>query len=327
MKNLHARTRAHGRTRAVARVSIFLLAVLLSACDPAPAPHSPAHTGSHPHGEADVPALTRAYEERVRLGLGSPFRTMEIAARDERLPEDVRAELLPRLFEQIAAGETYQIGATLPIAHYRVISSALNSAHDPRIAELATNLAYEIAVAEKTVTPELQYAAASTAALLRDRALARWDAQRIRELARARDQAPHTLVPALRAARQLLVEQPLLPSMNAAAEAEAARLAMLLAGGVRQAARTPGERVAQTSISNLTDDVAEKILQLPQQPPQSAVVIALRAAQLPFDARNEEELVAQLARASAHEHPVLAAQRVAIALRPFAQEKIWHAGV
>jgi hypothetical protein len=118
-----------------------------------------------------VDALVRAYHERVRLGLGSPFGTMEIAAHDERLPAHAREQLLPALFERTARGDSYQIGATLPLAHYRVISSALNSAHDPRIAELAVNLACEIAVAEKTVGTATQYAATSTAALMRDRAL------------------------------------------------------------------------------------------------------------------------------------------------------------
>ena len=105
--------------------------------------------------------------------------------------------------------------------------------------ELATNLAYEIAVTEKTVTPELQYAAASTIALMRDRALARHDAQHVRAVARTHGLAAHTLVPAMRAQHALLVEQPLMPALSKEHEEAATKLALLLIGGVRQAARTP----------------------------------------------------------------------------------------
>jgi hypothetical protein len=269
----------------------------------------------------DVAAITAAYHERVRLGLGSPFRTIEIAAYDERLTPPDREELLRALFDRVAGGETYRIGATLPGAHYRVIEHALHSTHDPRIAELATNLAYEIAVTEKTVTPETQYAAASTIALMRDRALARHDAQHVRAVARTHGLAAHTLVPAMRAQRALLVEQPLMPGLSEVDEEAATQLALRLIGGVRQAARTPQPNAQPQEASELPRAVAERILALQrptERPPQGALIIAMRSAQLPFTGRDEETFVAELA--LTRERATLAAQRAAIALRTFNQE-------
>ena len=271
----------------------------------------------------DADAIGAAYQERVRLGLGSPFRVLEIAAYDERLAPQYRAELLAELFERIVDGKTYQIGATLPGAHYRVIEHALHSTHDPRIAELAVNLAYEIAATEKTITPEIQYAAAGTIALMRDRALARHDAQHVQRVARTHNLAPHTLVPAMRAQRALLVEQPLLAALDAQDEAAASRLALLLVGGVRQAARTPQPRSTEKDASELPRAVAERILALQrpaEHPPQSALIIAMRSAQLPFTARDEETFVAELALVG--EKATLAAQRAALAMRVFNQETV-----
>ncbi|HEX6064011.1 MAG TPA: hypothetical protein VFZ04_07290, partial [Longimicrobiales bacterium] len=273
--------------------------------------------------ERDVAAIGAAYHERVRLGLGSPFRVIETAAHDARLALDVREQLLAELFERVIDGHTYQIGATLPLAHHRVIEHALTSTYDPRIAELAVNLAYETAATEQTVPPELQYAAASTIALMRDRALAQHDAKHVREVARTHDLPAHRLVPAMRAQRALLVEQPLMPALNAEAQTAADKLARLLIGGVRQAARSPQPYVAPKVASELERDVAERILSLQraaERPPQSALIVAMRAAQLPYTGRDEETFVAELALIG--DRGALAAQRAAIALRPFSQEAV-----
>ena len=301
---------------------------LVFACVHPPTEHARAANDSTfvLHAEADIDAIGAAYHERARLGLGSPFRLIEIAARDTRLPDDARRALMRELFERVADGDTYQSTNTLPAAHQRVIEHALTSARDPRVAELAINHAYDIAVAENTVTPETRYAASSTAALLRDRALAQRDAERVREHARLHDLDPATLVPAMRAQRMLLVEQPHLSAMDANARADAERLSKLVIGGVRQAARTNSPNPPNSPKPPIARSVAERILGLQrthERPPQSALIIAMRSAQLPYTARDEETFVAELALMPAHAH--LAAQRAAIALRPFAQEKIWHA--
>jgi hypothetical protein len=271
-------------------------------------------------------AVEAAYEERVRIGLGSPFRVMEIAAHDERLPAKDREDLLERLFERIENGDTYEIGPTLPLAHYRLIESAMKSRGEPRATELAINLAYNVAVRERTVTPELRYAAASTAALLRDRMYAQRDARHFAHTARTHDQAAHVLVPAMRATRQMSVEQPAMAAMTTAEEAEANRLAGMLIGGIRQAARTSPGITERRETTKLSADQAETIARLrTDELPQPALIVALRAAQLPFHAETEEQFVAELARSNADTR--LAAQRAAIALRAVSQEHVWHEGV
>jgi hypothetical protein len=128
----------------------------------------------------------------------------------------------------------------------------------------------------------------------------------------------------MRAHRALLVEQPMQQTLRPDAQEDASRLAIMLVGGVRQAARSPVRfEVAQEETSKLEHDVAERILALQREherPPQSAIIIALRAAQLPIEANDEETFVAQLALAPAQAR--LAAQRAAIAMRPFAQQHI-----
>ena len=314
-----------------ARRSLFALTVslsIMSACArPQMTPSRVANDSSFVlHAHADIHAISAAYHERMRLGLGSPFRLIEIAARDTRLTDDVRAQLMRELFERAANGESYQALNTLPLAHYRVVEHAITSARDPRVGELAVNLAYEAAVRDKSVAPEVQYAAAATSALLRDRILAERDAERVREHARLHNLDAPTLVPALRAQRMLLVEQPLLSAMDQSAREDAERLSQLIVGGVRQATRQPNVVAHTKNASELTHDVAQRILELQrphERPPQSALMIAMRSAQLPFTARDEETFVAELALTQHNAH--LAAQRAAIALRPFAQEKIWHA--
>ncbi len=299
--------------------------LLLLACSPPRAQFTSAtDTTQVLRDERDVAAIGAAYRERVRLGLGSPFRVIEIAAYDPRLSDRDREELLEQLFERVLDGNTYEMGATLPLAHYRVIEHALGSTYDPRIAELAVNLAYEAAVNDSTVTPELQYAATSTIALMRDRALAQHDARYVRDVAHAQDTEAYVLVPAMRAQRALLLEQPLMPSLNMEAQAAAQKLAGMLIGGVRQAARSPQPFTMHKETSELPKDVAERILALQtrvERPPQSALIIAMRAAQLPYAARDEETFVAELA--LINENTALAAQRAAIALRPFAQERMY----
>ena len=275
----------------------------------------------------DIDAIRTAYHERLRLGLGSPFRLIEIAAYDVRMDEDTRAELLSEMFERIADGETYQAVHTLPSPHQRIVEYAVAATDDPRVGELAVNLAYEVAWLEQRVTRELKYAAVCTAALLRDRALAQRDAQHLRVVARTHDLPPHALVPALRAQRVLAVEQPYYLTLDAAAQNEASRLALMFVGGVRQAAAMRGLRWPAERTTDVSSRTAERILALhraAKKPPQSALIMAMRQSTLPFAGMDEEAFIAELARASSQAVANVAAQRGAIALRPLAQEAIGH---
>jgi hypothetical protein len=103
---------------------------------------------------------------------------------------------------------------------------------------------------------------------------------------------------------------------------------MLFVGGVRQAATIKGLRWPSHRTIDAAPDLAERILALhrePAQPPQSALMMMMQQSQLPFGGRDEEEFIAELAAATSPTLANVAAQRAAIALRPLAQEPVWHA--
>ena len=118
------------------RYAAVLLPLLLLACSPPRTQFSATASDSSYilADERDAEAVADAYRERVRLGLGSPFRVIETAAYDRRLTPEFREELLADLFERVLDGHTYEIGPTLPIAHYRVIEHAHLEAHSTELA-------------------------------------------------------------------------------------------------------------------------------------------------------------------------------------------------
>ncbi|MGH7466014.1 MAG: hypothetical protein ACREK1_12610, partial [Longimicrobiales bacterium] len=58
---------------------------------------------------ADEVVIALGYAERLRLGLGSPFRLVETALRDPRLPEGARREVAWALLALTLSGETYAV--------------------------------------------------------------------------------------------------------------------------------------------------------------------------------------------------------------------------
>src|SRR3954469_5949429 len=54
-----------------------------------------------------VRGITLAYGERARLGLGSPFRLMDQAMHDTRLPDSLRLDLAWSIAGQILDGDVY----------------------------------------------------------------------------------------------------------------------------------------------------------------------------------------------------------------------------
>ncbi len=300
--------------------------VLLAACGEPPEPRTSNNSVAQLATE-DIDALRAAYHERLRLGLGSPFRLIEIVTQDERLDAGTRQELAAQLFERVLDGESYQAVHALPSTHQRIIEYALGATGDPRVGELAVNLAYEIAALEGSVTRELQYAASSTAALLRDRVLAQRDARHLQEWARTHDLEPLRLIPAWRAQHVFLVEQPNDFPEHLTAHEEASRLALLFIGGVRQAASIRGVNRSIERTVAIAEDDAARVLALPGRelrPPSSALIMAMRQARLPFGGRDEESFVAELGVTTLHADANVAAQRAAVALRPLAQERIWQ---
>src|SRR5215208_2288789 len=109
-------------------------------------------------------AVSLGYLERLRLGLGSPFRLAELSLRDPRLSDSTSRRLTWAMFGRLRQGDAYDIDAAVangvgPLGrrtvsgreHLRLIERALTSASDPRAGELTVRLAYALAAGERTI--------------------------------------------------------------------------------------------------------------------------------------------------------------------------------
>ncbi|HEX6938227.1 MAG TPA: hypothetical protein VF158_02355 [Longimicrobiales bacterium] len=325
------------------------------------------------HAEAPLPAtlvIPLGYLERLRLGLGSPFRLIDQALNDPRLDAATRVNTARALLVRTLEGRSYRVDPSaldrIGLAdlgsrpgvgrfHLELIESAVTEARDARAGELAVRLAYALAAAEHAVAGTAPELAAQAAALIRDREIARADAERLVRAAQAEGREPVELVPRWRATRRFTLEQPLLTPLPLDVEREALELAPRLASAIYQGAlraaatgsdaRRPGEtpllgRDAAIRLAALADSF--------DLPPQTPVVVAIglherellghapdaavRAARERFARRatNEERLAA--------EHAILAADgaaggvvaratlAAAVGLRPYAQERVWFPG-
>jgi hypothetical protein len=199
-------------------------------------------------GADDEAVIALGYVERLRLGLGSPFRLVETALRDPRLEEQVRREVAWALLARTLAGDSYQIEpAALDRAgaghlsrrpgigryHLRIIENAIAESRDPRSGELAVRLAYKLAAMEGSVPDEAPRIAALAAALARDRELARADVARLLRSAELVQADPLRAIARWRAERHFQVEAPPMLPLTAAAEREALELAPKLVRAVR----------------------------------------------------------------------------------------------
>ena len=166
-----------------------------------------------------VGGLARTYLERVRLGLGSPFRLIDQAVHDPRLDDStgrlVAWSILDRLFDRTA----YEIDAAVlddagpaaaGSAHLALIDQAIDEAKDPRLGERVVRLAYSIAASAGYISPRALPAVIEVVAQRRDRALAQRDLDAmIDRVQRSGDDLIDEIV-AARSRRQFAVESPLL---------------------------------------------------------------------------------------------------------------------
>ncbi|MDQ3951235.1 MAG: hypothetical protein M3282_12955, partial [Gemmatimonadota bacterium] len=197
-------------------------------------------------------AVALGYLERLRLGLGSPFRLAEYALRDPRLDSTARRRVAAAIVGFTLGGRAYVIepaalaGVGPAIAneppeaqeqrggrHLAVIEAAVTSSRDPRAGELAIRLAYELAVAERTVDRGAVAAIAPVAALVRDRQSAISDARRLLRAARAGTIDPLALLVTWRRERQFAVERPATELIGEALEVEAMTRVPALLDSVR----------------------------------------------------------------------------------------------
>ena len=310
-------------------------------------------------------AIELLYLERLRLGLGSPFRLMEQALADERIEPERRRRLAEALLVLTHEGRGYVIDAAgvagprgrseplVAAAHLRLATDAVAEASDPRTGEEGVRLAYLLAQAEGVVDPVLMRGVAHAASLVRDRELARRDARALVREAYAAARDPLDLVVEWRTARRFAVESPPLVTLSSEAEGQAIRLAQRLSEAIRDAEESAEElptyrRIAPASLLNAaTASALSRTLE--PMPPQAPVAVAVSlagrmfagsygiepdtlAAELKRRMPNEERLALQQAVLLEHQpelRPLLARASLAAAsgLRAYAQEAVWRPGM
>ncbi|MGQ0765813.1 MAG: hypothetical protein ACT4OZ_09120 [Gemmatimonadota bacterium] len=303
--------------------------------------------------------LAALYFERHRLGLGSPFRLVEYAVRDQRLPPTARRKVAAAIIARTAQGEMYRSsvealellapdGHSRGAEHRELIDAVTESSNDPRAAELALRLAYQVGAASGSVSHRSWPVALSAIAQSRDRALAMRDARELLRVSRNEKMDPVDLVPTWRAARRFRVESPLVEPPSPEQERTAAAMLPRL---IDRLDSLGSDSVVQTVVRPLPVAVAlaaSGVAAARGAPPQAPVVVTLsgfssyvvngargaraRAARRDFvaRARDEETLAAEylLLRAgeSASSEAGVTVLAAAVALRTYAQEQAWHIG-
>jgi hypothetical protein len=317
--------------------------------------------GSPPLG-TDGSAIAAGYAERLRLGLGSPFRLIDFALADPRLEPEQRRAVALDLLSRTYRGDSYDVdpAALLPTlepprpeelawarGHLLVIDGTIADAADPRVGELAVRLAYQLARLESTIDPRTLSVAVGAAGLRRDRALAMQDARRLVSAARASGLDPIDLVPQWRRERRFQVEQPVLQVTAPRLEQQAIARAPYLLRSIRHAWLARPQPTGGAPVRELPElQRLQAIADSMDMPPRAAIVVALRrttgllpgslsAAQksawerFAATATDEEKLAAhavELAETEPSLRTALAKAKVraAVGSRAFAQERVWY---
>lgn len=295
-----------------------------------------ARAASSPRQLRTSTVVELGYLERLRLGLGSPFRLADFALSDSRLTDSTRQRLAWAILSRLRRGDAYvldatasraldaisSVGSTSGAAHLALIEHAIRAAADPRSGELTVRLAYALAAGERTINENGDLVATQVAALVRDRFLAESDLRELLRVSSANHLEALDELVRRRRARELSVERPAAEPLDATRQTEAMRAvpALLeqirhLVDGHRDARRATVASVATNTL--LGPLVAARLVELgAAQPPEAPVAVTLRshrvlllAPDLPFDllrARerfatvplNAEMLVGEVARLS-----------------------------
>ncbi|HEU4559325.1 MAG TPA: hypothetical protein VFS20_15820 [Longimicrobium sp.] len=327
---------------------------------------------SAPSSMSERDVIAAGYLERLRLGVGSPFRLMEYALLDPRLTPATRTPLVWALLDATRAGRGYELdpraltrigtdAASREVAaaqrHLELIDRAVVAGDDPRSGELAVRKAYELALASRSVSPVAPELAASAAALVRDRELARRDAERLLSAAARSGKHPFALLAEWRKQRRFEVEAPPGAPRAAAVETEAGVRAVALLEEVEAfraaSAHETQPREKREALRRLAPAAGRRLAKIAQAhayPPQAPVWITVQrhdtdlwriagddvsgrraVGRLLEMARTEESLAAEQASLNGVAPPV--AERVAqvaleasVAMRTYAQEKVWFPG-
>src|SRR5690242_11273525 len=174
-------------------------------------------------------SIALGYLERLRLGLGSPFRLADFALSDPRLDDSTQARVAWAILARLRRGDAYVIDPSVAdefdsgvngAAHLALIEHTIESARDPRAGELTVRLAYALAAGEQTVGEQSDAIAAQVAALVRDRDLAQADLRDLLHAADVQHLDPLAELVRRRRARALVVEQPPAAPLDAELQSE-----------------------------------------------------------------------------------------------------------
>lgn len=303
---------------------------------------------ARPRGaRGDQLAIGLGYLERLRLGIGSPFRLTEEALRDPRLDPLLSSRVAWALLARLRRGDAYVadpvvLDAAAPSndeaaptgsAQIALIEDAVRAASDPRAGELAVRLAYMIASAKGTVPQQHVTVAAQVAALARDRELAMLDLRDL--LSDANDQHVDvmTLLVERRAARQFRVEQPALVPLSEALQTEAMRAVPALVAAL-DTLHLAGEVPLNGARASLINKYfAERLAELAaERPPLAQVGVTLKTrAHVTLRSTNDEMLVGDNARGVSANDTIrranaLAMLSTAVSMRTLAQSAPWFPG-
>ena len=310
---------------------------------------------SQPKGpRGDQLAIELGYLERLRAGVGDPFRLVDEALADTRLSATTRQLVGWAILGRLRRGDAYVIdsavldgigpwstegvGAT-GARHLELIERAVENASDPRAGELAVRLAYLLAAANGSISPNAIQTATDVAALVRDRALATSDVHDL--LADANDQKTDVLeeLSARRASRSFAVEQPGLAPLSSKWQVEAMAAVPALVRAIDTLDRWVDSKAPERGRSRATSPVigpyfAARLLELAgDRPPTAQVVVTLGGYASALDgASNEESLIAAEARAafghdSSTRASAMAVLSSAVAVRTLAQAAPWFEGM
>ncbi len=309
---------------------------------------------SAPRGaRGDALTVGLSYLERLRLGLGSPFRLVDLALDDPRFDADpaLRTRVVWALLGRLRRGDAYVVdssaleglgpwdvdghGAT-GAQQLALIERAVRSASDPRAGELAVRLAYMIAAGKSNIGSPAVAIATEAAALVRDRLLAQRDlADLLADASRdAEGRDVLTLLEDRREAGSFRVERPAAEPLSAAIRTEAMNAVPGLVRALDTLERTPEPRLSPRSTAPLLSPrFAARAHTLGEDlPPFASIVVAsrLRNERAGLETNEETRVATYDAAMPATDSARLASARAmlsdAVALRAFAQQRPWMPG-
>ncbi|HSL68783.1 MAG TPA: hypothetical protein VK864_01010, partial [Longimicrobiales bacterium] len=247
---------------------------------------------------ADSAATAVGYLERLRLGLGSPFRLVDLAQHDPRLSPALRNRLSWAILGRVLRGESYTIDPTvldragtigaqswpgIGRAHLSLIERTIANADSGRAAELGLRLGYAMASAEKLVSSEAPQLVGWVAALVTDRELAQTDAERLLQAVSEQGDVDLSLVTSWRAVRRFGVEQPRIGALPPELELAAIEIANDVLASLRELgleyvahglpAWNAEKRVGRSLLSDAVGDRLLAIEDTLELPPVTPIVI------------------------------------------------------